>query len=541
MKACEAIVRCLQEENVDVIFGYPGAAVAPIYEELRKTDISHILVRHEQAAGHCANGYARASGKVGVCMATSGPGATNIITAIATAYMDSIPIVIITGQVNTSVIGKDVFQEADITGSTEPFTKHSYLVKNEKDIPRILKEAFYIAKSGRPGPVLVDIPVDLQNKNIDFDYSFEVNIRGYKPKTSGHKLQLKKIVDKINSSSKPLVVVGGGVACSNARAEIMEFLNKSKLPAVHTLMGKDAVDSTYSEFIGFIGMHGDAFANEIISKSDVIISVGARFSDRSIANIKNYNHKEIIHIDIDAAEIGKTFKTSIPVVGDAKEILSELNKNISAPNIDSWKNEIKAIKDTYLSENGASVATADDYVNPKDIICCLSKECDNSTILVSDVGQNLMWALKNYEIIGERLFFTSGGLGTMGYSLPAAIGAKLAAPDTTVIVSVGDGAFQMSLQELATMINCEVKLIIILFNNHGLGMVRELQNAKYNNSFGVDMALNPNFAKLAEAYGINGVKVTKVEAFQDALKAALASDKSTLIECLISTETNTLI
>ncbi|WP_163191652.1 biosynthetic-type acetolactate synthase large subunit [Clostridium thermarum] len=542
MKASEAIVKCLQEEKVDVIFGYPGAAVIPIYEELRKSKIRHILVRHEQGAGHCASGYARVTGKVGVCMVTSGPGATNVITAIATAYMDSIPMVILTGQVNLHQIGKDVFQEADITGSTEPFTKHNYLIKNENDIPRILKEAFHIAGTGRPGPVLVDIPMDLQNKDIDFDYSQEVNIRGYKPTVNGHILQIKKIVEKLENCSRPLVCVGGGVACSNAREELRTFLKLSGIPVVHTLLGKDSVESSYDRYLGLIGMHGFVSANKAVSRADVIICIGTRFGDRAIGPFKTGHHKDIIHIDIDPAEIGKSLSTLIPVVGDAKDILSQLNTMITPLDLTAWIRELQDIKskDPALIQ-GNQQKNSDSSVNPKEAIKYISELVDENAILVSDVGQNQMWASRHFDIFQNRLFITSGGLGTMGYSLPAAIGAKVACPDRRVIVTLGDGSFQMSLQELGTIINTNVKLIIVLFNNSGLGMVRELQERVYQHTYGVDIEHNPDFTKIAEAYGLNAKKATNNEEFAQAFRWALDQSNTTLIECIVDPEVRTLL
>ena len=542
MKASKAIVKCLEEEKVDIVFGYPGAAVIPIYEELRKSRIQHILVRHEQGAGHSASGYARATGNVGVCLVTSGPGATNVITAVATAYMDSIPMVILTGQVNTYQIGKDVFQEADITGSTEPFTKHNYLIKDEKDIPRIIKEAFYIARTGRPGPVLIDIPMDLQNKEIDFDYSMEINIRGYKPTTVGHTLQIKKVVDKLKDCKKPLICVGGGVACSNAREELEDFLQLSNIPVVHTLMGKDSVPSDYEHYLGMVGMHGMAIANMAASRADVILNIGSRFGDRAITPFNSGETKEIIHIDIDSAEIGKNLSSLIPVVGDAKDILSQLNSMIEPLEIEDWLKEVKELKEKDLANRQSKNKDKNEIsFDPKAAVQFMSANSDDDTILVSDVGQNQMWASRHFDMIKNRLFFTSGGLGTMGYSLPAAIGAKIACPDRTVIVTVGDGAFQMSLQELGTILNYNVNLIIVVFNNSGLGMVREIQNKLYKESYGVEMEHNPNFTKIAEAYGLNWRKVKSNSEFNEAFLFAKDQEKATLIECVVDADVRTLL
>lgn len=542
MKACQAIIKCLQAEGVDVIFGYPGAAVAPIYEELRKSDITHILTRHEQGAGHSANGYARATGKVGVCLVTSGPGATNVITAVATAYMDSIPMVIITGQVNTHQIGKDVFQEADITGSTEPFTKHNYLVKSAKDLPRIMKEAFYIARTGRPGPVLVDIPMDIQNRDIHFSYPEEVDIRGYKPKTSGHKLQIKKAIQMLEKAEKPLLVVGGGVACADARKELREFIKLTKLPVVHTMMGKDAVEGgkDHDYNLGIIGMHGHPTANKVLVKADTLICIGTRFGDRAVTPFSNSNNADIIHIDIDAAEIGKNLNAAVPVVGDAKEILTDLMEIMPELSFQAWNEEIAEIK-AKDAQRTVKVPVVEGTLNPREAVKIMSNLTDDKTILVSDVGQNLMWAARHFDTYKERMFFCSGGLGTMGYALPTSIGVKVASPEKTVIATVGDGGFQMSVQELGTIINYDVNVIIILFNNSGLGMVREIQNVWYKNTYAVDICKNPDFVMLAKAYGLNSERVSTLESFEEAFKNALKQDKATIIECMVSPEIATLL
>ena len=545
MKVAKAVVECLKREAVEVVYGYPGAAVIEIYEELRKVNFNHVLVRHEQAAAHCASGYARASGKPGVCIVTSGPGATNIITGIATAYMDSIPMVIITGQVNTTLIGKDAFQEADITGSTNSFIKHNYLVNDEKDIPRIFKEAFYIANTGRPGPVLIDIPMDLQDKDIDFEYPSEVNIRGYKPKAIGHKLQIKRILERIALSKKPIICAGGGVSLADAIPEFREFVRKSNIPVVHSLMGKDCLPSNDPNYVGLIGMHGFSQANKALSNSDTVILIGTRLGDRSIAGQNLLDNTEIIHIDIDPAEIGKNFNALLPVVGDAKDILKQLNEDIQPINTSAWLKEIHsfkkdAVKDA-VKDDAIEVVSKDKFVNAKESIRLLSGMLEEDAVIITDVGQNQIWTVRNFEIRGNMRFLSVGGLGTMGYALPAAIGAKIGVPEKQVVMFVGDGGFQMSLSELGTLRQTGVNIIIVLLNNSSLGMVRELQDTKYKELYGVELDGNPDFALLASAYGIKGRRVEKQEDVQAAFDEAIKSKNSFLLELVVDPEEGTLL
>ncbi|MGL5695172.1 MAG: biosynthetic-type acetolactate synthase large subunit, partial [Peptostreptococcaceae bacterium] len=473
MKLSDALIECLLEENVDTIFGYPGATVIPIYESLKKSKIHHVLVRHEQASVHSASGYARVNNKPGVCMATSGPGATNLITGIATAYMDSIPIVIITGQVKTNLIGMDVFQEVDITGSTQGFVKHSYLVKDAKELPKIIKEAFYIARSGRPGPVLIDIPVDIQEEDIEYYYPNKINIRGYNPTTNGHTGQIKKVVEILQNSKKPLLCVGGGVILSNAQEELKKFLEESNIPMVHTLMGISTVPTKHDLNFGMIGSHGFEHSNWAINNADTILFIGVRKADRAILNARKLNENtNIIHIDIDPAEIGKITCVNIPLVGDAKNILEKLTDKISLINTQGWKKEIQdkvKEKKEIHKEN---------FINPKLVIKELSDMLNDDVIIVTDVGQNQFWTVRNMEIKGSRKILSSGGFGTMGYSIPAGIGASFSDKKRKVICTCGDGSFQMSLFELATIKQENISPIIILFNNKGLGMVREIQRNK---------------------------------------------------------------
>lgn len=536
MKVAEAIIQCLYEENIDTVFGYPGATVVPLYEALRNSNIRHILVRQEQAAGHGASGFGRAKKTVGVCIATSGPGATNLITAIATAYMDSIPLVVITGQVKSTLIGKDVFQEADVTGATDSFTKHNYLVKCAEDIPRIIKEAFYIARTGRPGPVLIDIPVDIQYEDIEFVYPKEVNIRGYKPKFEGHKGQIKRAAEKIMESKRPLICVGGGIVSGDAKKELEEFVNKTKIPVVHTLMGKGSINEDNEYYIGLIGSHGFSYANKAICEADTLVLIGTRAADRTIAGSSFGKDSCVIHIDIDPAEIGKILGPNIPVVGDSKRVLEELIKEIGVVERKDWVEEIKTWKKEV--ENPIKLNTK---VSPKYVLNEISQIAEENAIITADVGQNQIWCARNFQIKGDRSFFTSGGLGTMGYSLPAAVGAKIADPSRSVIAVMGDGGFQMSMAELGTIADNNINIIILLFNNSVLGMVREIQKNSYGSNCysGVNFKCKPDFIKIAEAYGLKGKRVTRNGELKEAFKEAISCNSTFIIECIIDCNEST--
>jgi acetolactate synthase-1/2/3 large subunit len=537
VKASEAIVKCLINENVDTVFGYPGGHILEVYEALRKSKVNHVLVRQEQAAAHCANGYARVSGKVGVCIATSGPGATNLITGIATAYMDSIPLVAITGQVNSMKIGRDMFQEADITGATESFTKHSYLVKNENDLPRIIKEAFYIASTGRPGPVLIDIPSDIQAAKIKkLAIPETVNIRGYKPTTKGHIGQVKRAIKAISESKRPLIIAGGGVILSHAQNELLQFVEKTGIPLVHTLMGKGSLPTLNRHYFGMIGNHGFSGANRAVSKADLLIIIGTRVADRTWGGVsdKISEGMRIIHIDVDPAEIGKNVGTHIPLVGDAKTILTQMIDRIEKINTDEWLSELN-------SDKRAAGKRATDLVNPRHAIETISKKLNDDAVIVADVGQNQIWAARYFEDKIDRRFLTSGGLGTMGYGLPAAIGAKIAAPKRQVLAVVGDGGFQMSLQELGTISHKKLGIIILLFNNSRLGMVRELQERFYGKVNAVELDKNPDFIKLCDAYKIKGIRVTTDSELEDAFEKAIRHKGPFLVECVVDPNESTLI
>lgn len=530
IKAAEAIIKCLENENVNLVFGYPGGAVLPLYEALRTSNIKHVLVRQEQSAAHMASGYGRARNSVGVCIATSGPGATNLITGIATAYMDSIPLVAITGQVNSALIGRDMFQEADIIGSTLCFTKNSYLVKDANELPRIIKEAFHIASTGRKGPVLIDIPRDVQETIIDFEYPDTVSIRGYKPTITGNSKQIKTAVDLINKSEKPVICIGGGIMAADACNELKEFVDKTNIPVVCTLMGIDGFPNSSPYFAGLIGSHGYPFVNRTMNSSDLLIVIGARFADRSTSMMQKEGPNKIIHIDIDPAEIGKNFETKIPIVGNAKDILIGMLKYDLVPKNIEWNNSIQEKRADYMER----LFSIDTSLNPRLLIKKVQEKI-KSCIWTADVGLNQMWAAHSYCAGEEYKFLTSGGLGTMGYSLPASIGAKLAAPDTPVIASMGDGSVQMLMSELAVARENNVGIKIIIFNNQKLGMVRELQKNAYGTDsyFGTNIGFNPDFMKIAEAYNFKSFKITDNSEIDCAIDKMFADDEPFILECIV--------
>ena len=536
----QAIVKALEHEGVEVIFGYPGAAICPFYDALIDSQIRHVLTRHEQGAAHAANGYARASGKVGVCVVTSGPGATNLITGIATAYMDSIPIVAITGQVSSDLIGRDVFQEADITGATAPFVKHSYLVKNAKDLPKVIKEAFYIASTGRPGPVLIDVPVDIQNREIEFEYPNSVDIRGYKPNLKGHSLQIKRIADAIAKAKKPVICAGGGILRSGATQELLELVEKCRIPVTPTLMGIGALPSEHELNLGMLGTHGVYVANYAINNTDLLIILGARVGDRAMSKPNQIAKKaKIVHIDIDPAEIGKNIEVSIPVVGDLKQILKELNAVASKSESEDWVEELKKKKIEHSVKIDPDCDS--DYVNPKYLLSVLTEVVDNNTIVTTEVGQNQIWVANNFGVRRPGSFITSGGMGTMGYGLPAAIGAKVACPNSKVICIGGDGSFQMSMQELGTIKQNKIGVKVLIFNNYRLGMVRELQKNRHGGRYTqVFLDENPDFLAIFKAYGFEGQRISSNKDVKMALEKMLEDDKPYLLECIVDPEESTL-
>jgi acetolactate synthase-1/2/3 large subunit len=543
MLVADAIVECIRLEDVDTVFGYPGGAVLPLYESLRKSSVKHVLVRQEQSAAHMASGYGRVKNKVGVCIATSGPGATNLITGLATAYMDSVPLVAITGQVNSHKIGTDMFQEADVVGSSEAFTKHNYLVKNGEDIPRIIKEAFHIANTGRKGPVLIDIPKDIQSQYIEFHYPDSVEIRGYKPTIEGHIKQISRIHERINQASKPIICVGGGISSSDCKDDLIEFVSRTKIPVVCTLMGVDSFPNDNPHFAGLLGSHGYPFVNRAMNKADLVIVIGARFADRSTAVISDkIPDQHVIHIDIDPAEIGKNVKTHTPVVGDAGAILKQLNSYEYKNEVSQWSEGIREERRKYMDEN-INRSFQEPGVNPCRFIRSVSEKLGEKAIVTSDVGQNQIWTA-HYLVAGNgRRYFTSGGLGTMGYSLPAAIGARFSAgEDESVTAIMGEGGFQMLMGELALLREHDLNIKVIVITNERLGMVRELQlNAYGKDSYhGVDVGFNPDFMKLADAYGIEGYLVEDDSQIEDVIEKAYSSHRPCLIQCRVNPDFPTL-
>ncbi len=535
MTGAKAIIECLYRENVDIIFGYPGGVLLPLYDEIYDSSLRHILVRHEQAAAHAAEGYARATGKVGVCLATSGPGATNLVTGIANAYMDSIPMVAFTGQVPSSMIGNDAFQEANITGITLPITKHNYLVKDAKDLPRIIKEAFHIASTGRPGPVLIDLPKDVTTDLIDFSYPDTVELRGYKPTYKGNTQQIKRAAAAIEKAKRPVIYAGGGVIGSQASKELLQFAETIRAPVTTTLTGISAFPASNELFIGMPGMHGTKYANYAIQESDLLIAVGARFDDRVTGKLQSFApNASVIHIDIDPAEISKNVKVQIPIVGDAKQILKSLNKYVKPCDTDPWLAKIKDWKEKYPLHYVDDPST----IKPQYIVEQIYETCPEA-LIVTEVGQHQMWAAQYFKYEIPRSFISSGGLGTMGYGFPAAIGAKLGRPDRVVFDIAGDGSFQMSSQELATAVQNDIPVIIALLNNGCLGMVRQWQELFFEKRYSHTIIEDSvDFVKLAEAYGALGIRVTEHSQVRPAIQQAIAAGKPTIIEFVVEREEN---
>ena len=525
----KAMVECLKAENIKHIFAYPGAAICPFLDEVYSSDIETILVRHEANSGHSASGYARMTGKPAVCVATSGPGATNLITAIATAYMDSIPIVAITGQVVCDQIGRDAFQEADITGSAEPFVKHSFLVKNAEDIPEVFKKAFYIAGSGRPGPVLIDVPMDVQNTLIEFNYPESVEIRSYKPNITGNKLQVKKAVTALEKAERPLICAGGGVFISNANELMQQLSEICEIPVVSTMMGIGAISTAHENYFGMIGMHGRKIANSALNKCDLLIILGARVGDRAVTTMKAFDNTTVIHIDIDPAEIGKNVPVNIPVVGDVKTILQQFLEIVEPQKHTQWLNTLRSLRSEYEKTDD----NKEGYVNPKLLVKEVSRQLPENSVVSADVGQNQIWAANHVSLNGGR-FITSGGMGTMGYSVPAAIGAKKAAPEAEVVAMCGDGSFQMQFMELATAMQHNINVKVVVFVNNYLGMVREVQDNKYDSRYAaVDLSGSPDFIKIADAYGIKAENVRDNSQIASAVERMIKSDKPYLLQVFV--------
>ncbi len=531
MNGADAIIKCLEAEEVSVVFGYPGVAICPFYNSILNSNIRTILVRTEQNAAHAASGLARITNKPGVVAVTSGPGATNVITGIATAFADSIPLVCITGQVKTEQLGCDVFQEADITGAVESFVKYSYLVKNPKDIPRIMKEAFHIANTGRKGPVLIDVPIDIQNAKLeDFEYPSEINMRTYKPTVKGNTVQIKKVIKELEKAHKPIICAGGGVILSQACTELKTFAEKHSIPIVSTMMGLGAMPTKHPMYYGMVGNNGKPYANKAMNESDLLIMVGASVSDRAVSQpgliMKN---KVLVHIDVDPAEIGKMAGPTIPLVGDARHILTDFLQEDFVADYSEWIQELNQYKEELAVKRNSNP----NFVDPAAFIEKLSEAMEEDGIYVADVGQNQIWSCA-YHIVKNGRFLTSGGMGTMGYSIPAAMGAKIAAPSRQVIAVCGDGSFQMSMMELATMRQHGVQAKIIVLKNNYLGMVREYQHYTYEDHYSVvDLTGSPDLEKLVSAYDMDYLRLDTMEQADQVIKAFLEDEESVLLECNI--------
>jgi len=537
----QILLESLRLEGVETIFGYPGGAVLDVYNELFNFPLKHILVRHEQAAVHGADGYARATGRPGVALVTSGPGATNTVTGIATAYMDSIPLVVFSGQVPSALIGNDAFQEADIVGITRPCTKHNYLVKNVNDLAGIIKEAFYIATSGRPGPVLVDIPKDVLQASAVFHYPEEISMRSYKPTYEGHIGQVIKAVKLMMKAKKPVVYAGGGVVLSEAAEELTELSRMLNLPTTTTLMGLGGFPEDDPLSMGMLGMHGTYRANMAVTHCDLLIAVGSRFDDRVTGKLDTFaTHARIIHIDIDPTSISKNVKVDVPIVGDVKDVLRKIINHAHEEDVEGfkkaiepWNSEIQSWKATYP----LAYKQGKNHIKPQYVVEKISELAGEDAIISTEVGQNQMWTAQYYKFRKPRTFLTSGGLGTMGYGFPAAIGAAVAFPDRHVIDIAGDGSIQMNIQELATVVQYRIPVKIAILNNHFLGMVRQWQELFYDKRYSnTCMQVQPDFVKLAEAYGAKGLRANKKEDVEMVVREALATEGPVIMEFIVAPE-----
>ncbi len=536
LSGAQILLECLERQGVEVIFGYPGGQVIPIYDALYDAKIRNILVRHEQGAAHAADGYARSTGKTGVCLATSGPGATNLVTGIATAYMDSIPIVAITGQVPTSLLGCDSFQEADITGITIPITKHNYLVRDIKELPRVIKEAFHIASTGRPGPVLIDLAKDITVQTDKFDYPEKIDLPGYKPNYVGNARQVKEAIDAIQTAERPLLYVGGGVVASGAHAEMIKFAKMLEAPVTPTLMGISAVPGDHPLNLGMLGMHGTAAANFAVYECDLLIAIGARFDDRVTGQVNAFAPKaKVVHIDIDPAEIGKNVRVDIPIVGDVRMVLENILEKMVPKKHPEWMKQIAAWQREYPLKYDSG------KLNPQVVIKEISAITKGEAIICTEVGQHQMWTAQFYQFTQPRSLVTSGGLGTMGFGFPAAIGAQVGNPDRLVIDIAGDGSFQMNIQELGTAVANQIPVKVVIINNFYLGMVRQWQEFFFKKRYsGTVLDQNPDFVKIAEAYGAKGFKITEVSQLRSTLEEAFATPGPVVVDCHVVREENVL-
>ena len=532
ISGAKALIECLGREGVDTIFGYPGGVLLPLYDELYDSDIRHILVRHEQCAAHAADGYARATGRVGVCLATSGPGATNLVTGIANAYMDSVPVVAVTGQVPTPMIGNDAFQEADITGITLPITKHNYLLRDVNDLPRVVKEAFYIASTGRPGPVLIDLPKDISTDEIKFKYPDSVNLRGYNPEIVVDTDAVKLAAATILESERPIIYAGGGVIIANAAQELLKLAETVMAPVTTTLLGIGAFPESHPLSLGMLGMHGTKYANYAVQESDLLIAIGARFDDRVTGKVDAFApHAKVIHIDIDPAEIRKNVRVDIPIIGDSRAVLRSLTSHLQEMRKKSqaWLAKIAKWKQEYP----LSYIESDEVIKPQQVVKAIHSTSPDA-IIVTEVGQNQMWAAQYFQFENPRTFITSGGLGTMGYGFPAAMGAKVGCPDKTVIDIAGDGSFQMTSQELATVVTNDIAVVVAILNNGNLGMVRQWQELFFDERYSyTNIAGSVDFVKLAEAYGAIGLREESPSGVVSTMSEALREDRAVVIDFVV--------
>ncbi|UCC96227.1 MAG: biosynthetic-type acetolactate synthase large subunit [Candidatus Omnitrophota bacterium] len=539
VKGAKILIESLLKEGVEVIFGYPGGSVLPLFDFLYDAPIKFILTRHEQAAAHAADGYARSTGKPGVCVATSGPGATNLTTGIATAHMDSVPLVAITGQVKTALIGNDAFQEADVTGVTRSITKHNYLVKDTKELARTVKEAFYLAKSGRPGPIVIDLPVDVQMQDVEFKHPSGIDLRSYRPTYFGHPGQIKKALKLIYSSKRPVIISGGGVIISGAGEQLLRFAEKINAPVTTTLLGLGGFASTHPLSLGMPGMHGTVYANMAITESDLLMSVGCRFDDRITGKLDAFAPEaKIIHIDIDPTSISKSIKVDVPIVGDAKNILGQLIEEIDVKKLTDLTGWHKRIKEWKKRHPLAYKKETKGRVKPQHVVEEIYNQTKGRAIIATEVGQNQMWAAQFYKYDYPRCFLSSGGLGTMGYGFPASIGAKVANPQKTVIDIAGDGSIQMNIQELATVATYDIGVKVIILDNNYLGMVRQWQELFYNRRYSATYLKNPDFVKIAAGYGVKGLRVKKSSEVKKAIKEILSHKGPVVADFWIEEEEN---
>ena len=536
ISGAEILLECLAREGVEVIFGYPGGQIIPVYDALYDSKIRNILVRHEQGAVHAADGYARSTGRTGVCFATSGPGATNLVTGIANAYMDSVPLVAVTGQVPTFMLGSDSFQEADITGITLPITKHNYLVNDIKDLPRIIKEAFHIANTGRPGPVLIDLPKDIQVAKAKLDYPETVDLPGYKPNYVANARQVKEAAEAIQTAKRPLLYVGGGTVISDAAVELRRLAETREIPVTTTLMGMTVFPFNHPLYLGMLGMHGTAAANFAVCETDLLIAVGARFDDRVTGKIEAFApNATIIHIDIDPAEIGKNVRYDIPIVGDVKGVLEMLLEKVTKAQNPEWLSQINQWKTEYPLKYERT------GLKPQMVVEEISDLTQGDAIICTEVGQHQMWTAQYYRFLKPRSLITSGGLGTMGFGFPASIGAQIGNPGRLVINIAGDGSFQMNIQELGTAVANNIPVKVVILNNFYLGMVRQWQEFFFNRRYSATvLEKNPDFVKIAEAYGAKGFKITDAKDLRSTLQEAFSAPGPVVVDCHIDREENVI-